>query len=308
MPCRYAIPGLLFLLLVLPACAPQSPATSELQPNTAFNLAQKPQGKFPQSVPYSKDVDPETEMWEIVKDSKFLSDFDTFLREYPNGKFSKHASLRRDQLRRNKNSSKLKQSTKKVLASTASDATPPPPAPPIFETFDSEPQLSLFPRIGESRPVNEKIDYWQKHIDAFLETSGFAQGKGVNGSNGWTLRGSKSFVSSGFFSPLSVERKTNYRLSFDSKADLQEGGQVRVVVLEFREFQWIGEQYSQNQLDNNLIKSRSGFIVKGKHNWERHNFDFTTTSNTGMIHVSLLFEGKQNTGRAFFDNIRIEKQ
>lgn len=186
---------------------------------------------------------------------------------------------------------------------------PPPPMPPISETFDGTPQLSLFPRIGGNRPADddsEQLGYWKTFIEHLQRTSGIARGAGVDGSDSWSFRGNEGVNSLGFFSPLAVKPQGNYRVTFDFRGDLPEKGEAGVGVLEFKEFLWIGDQFTEKQLRDNLLAAQVGIRLEGKQEWATHNFDFTVSPATGMVHLILFREGEQSRVPVYFDNIHIE--
>ena len=99
-----------------------------------------------------------------------------------------------------------------------------PPVSPIFEDFQGEPTLSLFPRIGDFRPADgdERLPYWNTFIDHATKVSGLVENP-EDGNKAWSFRSVNTIDSLGFFSPLSVEPNTTYNVSFKLKAELPEG-------------------------------------------------------------------------------------
>ena len=62
---------------------------------------------------------------------------------------------------------------------------PRPPAPPLVETFDRAPQLSLFARIGDFRPEEDdevRLPFWRTYIEHLLQTSGVVKADPVSGN------------------------------------------------------------------------------------------------------------------------------
>ena len=100
----------------------------------------------------------------------------------------------------------------------------PPPTPPIRENFEGQPQLTLFPRVGDYQPEpgNERYPFWRTFIDHLVKVSGLLQDKS-SGNKVWSIRGINTIDSVGFFSPLAVEPETTYHVSFKLIADLAEG-------------------------------------------------------------------------------------
>lgn len=188
---------------------------------------------------------------------------------------------------------------------------PPPPAPPIIETFDGEPQLSLFPRAGAFRPEDddsEGLSYWKTFLDHLLKTSGIAAGAGRDGSRAWSVRSIKGLDSVAFFSPLAVEPETAYRVSFFLKGELPEKGEAGIGVLEFDEFLWIGDQFTETMAREHQSGSHEGIRLTGtREDWQEHAFTFTTSAQTGMIHLILFREGEAMRKPVLFDDIRIAR-
>lgn len=189
-------------------------------------------------------------------------------------------------------------------------AAPTPPTPPLRETFDGEPQLSLFPRTGAARPTDDsdEFGYWSAFIDHIQRTSGVGNGSGSDGSRAWTIRGIKGLDSIAFFSPLAVTANTGYRVAFDFKGELPKGAKAGIGVLEFARFLWIGEQFTLAQLQEHQTGLHPGIALTGNQAWQRHTFTFTTSPRTGMIHLILFRDGAMDREKpVWFDNIVIEE-
>lgn len=187
---------------------------------------------------------------------------------------------------------------------------PTPPAPPVFETFDGEPQLSLFPRAGAFRPKDEDeqgIAYWSTFLDHLLKTSGVIGGAGKEGDRAWSIRSIKGIDSVAFFAPLAVEPDTGYRIDFSLKGELPEKGEAGIGVLEFDQFLWIGDQFTEAITREHLTGSHEGVRLSGPRDWEDHSFNFVTAANTRMVHLILFREGEPDRKPVLFDDIRVVK-
>jgi hypothetical protein len=182
-----------------------------------------------------------------------------------------------------------------------------PPAPPLTETFEGEPQLSLFPRAGDVRPeeTEERFPYWKTFIEHIVKTSGPANIKREMGSRSWALRGIKTIDSVGFFSPLAVQPATSYQVTFQIKTELAEGASAGIGVLEFYEFLWIGNQFTEAQLNEFVTRSQEGVRLTGTRDWEKQSFTFTTDPQTNMIHLIFFREGEHDRKPVLFDDISI---
>ncbi len=182
------------------------------------------------------------------------------------------------------------------------------PAPPLFETFDGAPQLSLFPRIGDYRPEDDDsvaLPYWRTYLEHLVKISSVGAVDG-GGNRAFALRGIKGLDSVGFFSPLAVSPETTYEVSFRARTRLPEGGTAGVGVLEYDRFLWISEQYAETLDRQHRRGMHAGVVLSGVNDWERHAFRFTTGADTGMIHLILFREGAVEREPVFFDDIRIE--
>jgi hypothetical protein len=192
---------------------------------------------------------------------------------------------------------------------TGAGEEPAPPAPPVVETFDGEPQLSLFPRVAEFRPEDEKSQeqgVWAAFIDHVLRTSGVVPRGGEEEGNAWSVRGIKGLESVGFFAPLGVEPQQSYKLSFSYRGELPEGGSAGIGILEFDRFLWIGEQFTEAMLREHQTGQQSGVKLHGNSDWTEQTFTFTTSPNSRMIHLVLFRDGTADRQPVFFDNIAVE--
>jgi len=193
-------------------------------------------------------------------------------------------------------------------ASVETVEPPGPPEPPLLETFEKDPQLSLFPRAGNARPEDddkEKLPYWNTFMEHMMRTSGLVRSDGKDGSRGWAIKGIRGIDSIAFFSPIAVRPGTTYRISFSFSGEIPEGGSAGIGILEFDEFLWIGEQYTESLLKEHMTGSHEGVRLTGVQEWKEHSFEFTSGPRTHMIHVILFREGEQDRTPVFFDDIGI---
>lgn len=183
-----------------------------------------------------------------------------------------------------------------------------PPTPPISENFEGQPQLSLFPRIGNVRPEEstEEFRFWTSFIDHLNRTSGIAADTRPDSKRCWSLRGIGDLESVAFFAPLAVEPSARYRISARLKTVLPEGAAAGLGVLEFREFLWIGEQFTAAQMQQYGLHATQGTKLTGKNDWTEATFDFETGPETRMIHLLLFREGTKDREPVFFDDISVE--
>jgi hypothetical protein len=183
-----------------------------------------------------------------------------------------------------------------------------PPAPPIKETFDSSPQLSLFPRVGDYQPESdsERHPFWRTFIDHFSKVSGLLQ-EPESGNKAWSFRGINTIDSVAFFSPIGVEPETTYRISYKIKTELPEEAKTGLGVLEFSKFLWIGEQYSEETTKEYLLGSQIGVEMTGNIDWETKEFMLVTGSKTRMIHLVFYRDGEHSRMPVLIDDIEIRK-
>lgn len=189
----------------------------------------------------------------------------------------------------------------------AEKAPPEPPSPPIREDFEGEPQLSLFPRVGDFRPDDEekdRIGYWLTFIDHLKKTSGLVQSS-TDGNHAWGFRSINTIDSVGYFSPLAVLPGTTYRVDFRIQADLPEGASAGIGLMEFRQFLWEGDQLTEKMFSDNALRVTEGIRLTGQHGWERQSFTFTTSPETHMIHLVLFRDGLDSKQGVLFDDISV---
>lgn len=182
-----------------------------------------------------------------------------------------------------------------------------PPTPPLTETFEAAPQLSLFPRAGDVRPeeTEERFPYWKTFIEHIVKTSGPANIERENGKTSWALRGIKTIDSVGYFSPLAVQPETSYKVKLQIKTELTEGASAGVGILEFSEFLWIGNQFTEAEMNLYGTGSQEGVRLTGTRDWEEQSFTFTTGPQTNMIHLIFFREGEHDRNPVLFDDISI---
>jgi hypothetical protein len=189
------------------------------------------------------------------------------------------------------------------------EAEPPPPGVPVTETFEREPQLSLFARVASYRPADtdsEGLGFWTTYIDHIQRTSGMRPKSGRDNSNGWVIQGIKGMSSVAFFAPLAVKPSTRYHVSFDCKGELPKDASAGIGILEFKEFLWIGEQFTEELTKKYQSGAYSGIAMKSKSDWQNYSFDFTTSPQAGMIHLILYRDGNMDREKpVIFDNISI---
>lgn len=182
-----------------------------------------------------------------------------------------------------------------------------PPTPPMLEDFQSNPKLSLFPRVGDFRPANEddRLPYWKTFIDHLAKVTGVVESP-EDGNRAWSFRSINTVDSLGYFSPLAVEPATRYQVSFKLKAELPEEASAGIGIIEFNEFLWIGEQYSEETFNKHYRGVHEGVRLTGNIDWEEHSFTFTTGPETQMIHIILFREGAHERSGVLYDDIKIE--
>lgn len=189
------------------------------------------------------------------------------------------------------------------------EAEPTPPAIPVTETFEREPQFSLFARVGAYRPTDddsESLGVWTTDIDHIQRTSGMRPEIGRDNSHGWVIQGIKEMSSIAFFAPLAVKPATRYHVSFDFKGELPKGAGAGISVSEFTEFLWIGEQFTEVLSKKYQCGFFPGKGVKSRDDWQNYAFNFTTSPQAGMIHLVLYRDGNMDSEKpVFFDNIAI---
>jgi hypothetical protein len=206
------------------------------------------------------------------------------------------------------NTATLEQETTPSEEQAASESNPErtPPQPPILEDFQGQPQLSLFPRVGDYQPDpdSERHPYWRTFIDHLVKVTGVAENP-EDGSRGWVFRSNNTIDSLGYFAPLAVEPNKNYQVSFKLMIDLGEGASAGIGILEFNEFLWIGEQYTEETFKKHYRGSHEGKRLTGK-TGGLQTFNFTTGPDTNMIHIILFREGPHDRNALMFDDIEIK--
>lgn len=197
----------------------------------------------------------------------------------------------------------------KAQETKTTGTTPTPPGIPVTETFDGAPQLSLFPRVASFRPAaddSKGLGFWTTYIDHIQRTSGMRPKSGRDDSNGWTIHGIKGISSVAFFSPLAVKPATRYHVTFDFKGDIPKDASAGIGALEFKEFLWIGEQFTEEMITKYESGAFAGITLKNKRDWQRHSFEFTTSPQARMIHLILHYDGALDREKpVFFDNIAV---
>lgn len=195
-------------------------------------------------------------------------------------------------------------------APEAAAGVPRSPVPPVFESFDGQPQLSLFPRIGDFRPEDddsEALPFWRTYIDHLTRISGLVQMPAPLGrGNAWAIRSLGQLESVAFFSPLEVAPETAYRFSALLKTDLPPGASAGIGVLEFDTFLWVGEQYPRSLAEKHQTGAREGARLEGNNDWRPIAFDFTTGPRTRMVHLIFFREGEESREPVLIDDVRFE--
>jgi hypothetical protein len=181
-----------------------------------------------------------------------------------------------------------------------------PPGPPLLENFQAAPQLRLFPWVGDFRPAiaDGQQTRWQTLIKQLIRGTSIAEDQ-ATGSRAWVFSGIEGNSSSGYFAPLRVEPQTTYQVSFKLTADLQKDSTVGIRIIEFDEFLWIGEQYTEEQYKAHYQGDHKGKCLTGKAKGQQ-SIIFTTGADTHMIHL-VLFQKETTAGdRIMFDDIQVK--
>ena len=202
-------------------------------------------------------------------------------------------------------------STEEAPATTEGSPPPPtedrpPPTPPLKEDFQGEPRISLFPRVGDFQPPldDETHSYWRTFIEHLVKITRVVENKG-DGNRGWAFRSIDSIDSVGYFAPVAVEPETDYQVTFEMTADLPEGASAGVGILEFDEFLWIGEQYTEGIYQKHSQGFQEGLRFAGTVRGLQ-TFTFRTGPNTRMVHMVLFREGPHDRSSSLiFDNLEI---
>lgn len=198
---------------------------------------------------------------------------------------------------------------------TASSDTPgpagTPPAPPLREDFEGEPQLSLFPRVGDFRPEDddqEGLSYWGTYIDHLARTSGVLANREKGRGHAFGFRGIKTVDSVGFFSPLAVEPDHAYRVDFRLWSQLAPGGTTGAGILEYDTFLFIPEQFPRSLSEKHFQRSQLGIRLADDHAGEMQGFTFRTGPDTRMIHLVFFREGTPDRNPVVIDDIAIHPE
>lgn len=196
-----------------------------------------------------------------------------------------------------------------TAASTAADEAPETPTPPLYETFEKEPQLSLFPRVGDFQPPrgDERHPFWETFIDHLTRTSGLSRSPDEPPNHAWSFRSINTIDSAAFFAPVAVEPQTGYTVSFRMQTDLPEGASAGGGILEFDQFLWVGEQFTEETQQEHLSAPPTvGVTLEGKHSLdELQQFTITTGPQTRMLHLVFFREGEHSRQTVLLDDISI---
>ncbi len=188
---------------------------------------------------------------------------------------------------------------------------PVPPTPPIREDFEGEPQLSLFPRVGDFRPEDhdqEGLSFWATYIDHLSRTSGVLANKDNLKGHAFGFRSIKGVDSVGFFSPLAVEPGGDYRVGYRLWSTLSPGGTTGVGILEYDEFLFIPEQFPKSLSEKHFVKSQLGVKLTDDHDGKLQSFTFRVGPKTRMIHLVFFREGTPDRNPVVIDDIEIRRQ
>ncbi|PLX79551.1 MAG: hypothetical protein C0615_02295 [Desulfuromonas sp.] len=205
-------------------------------------------------------------------------------------------------------SDKAETPTQKASPDQAEEQERIPPTPPLFEDFQAKPVLSIFPRVGDYQPApdDERHPFWLTFIDHLNKVSGLLSNR-EDGNKAWSFRSVNTIDSVAFFAPLKVEPATTYHVSYRIRAELPEDAKTGIGVLEFDEFLWDGEQYTEETTKKHLLRSSVGIELTGSIEWEERSFEFQTTPKTEMIHLVFYRDGAHSRDPVLIDDIRIEK-
>lgn len=185
---------------------------------------------------------------------------------------------------------------------------PTPPRPPVVETFQSSPQLSLFPRLGDFRPEDDedRLRFWLSYREHLVKISGLVEIDPTTGNKAFIFRGIKRIDSVGHFAPLEVKPNTSYRIGIKLKAELPEGATAGLGIIEYKQFLWVGEQYPESLHKKFFLANRELLRVNRTDGWQSFDFEFTTGPQTGMIHLVLFREGPaSNRMPVLVDNLSV---
>lgn len=180
-----------------------------------------------------------------------------------------------------------------------------PPRPPLREDFKGEPQLPLFPRVGEFQPPSgsERFAAWRASIQQLVKVTGVAENQ-ADGSRGWVFRSINTTDALGFFSPIAVKPGRIYQVTFKLLADLPAGASAGIRILEFDEFLWIAEQYTEETYTRHFRGAQEGRRLTGRGHGIQ-TFAFSTGPETRMVHLFLFREGPHDDNSLMFNDIEI---
>ena len=180
-----------------------------------------------------------------------------------------------------------------------------PPRPPLRENFQAEPKLSFFPRVGAFQPPRDSGRHpdWRTGINQLVKVTGVAE-NAADGSRGWVFRSINAIDSLGYFAPIAVEPDRIYQVTFKLIADLPAGASAGMSILEFDEFLWIAEQYTEETYNRHFQGVHEGRRLTGKgHGMQA--FVFATGPETRMVHLVMFREGTHDGNSLMFDDIEI---
>ncbi len=189
-----------------------------------------------------------------------------------------------------------------------SEPAPSPPEPPIRETFQGAPQLSLFPRLGDFRPEDDedRLPYWRTYREHLLKISGVVLTDQSSGNRAFSFRGIKGIDSIGHFTPLAVEPNRSYMLNLKLKAELEEQATAGIGLIEYREFLWLGEQYPESLHRQIFLSSQELLRLQKTDGWQEFQLPFQTGPKARMIHLIFFREGTADRAAVLVDDVRIE--
>ncbi len=194
-------------------------------------------------------------------------------------------------------------------SSVAEEQTP--PTPPLYEDFQATPQISLFPRAGSFQPEADDgkgFQFWLTYIDHLTRTSGPVQtGTETEPNTSFGYRAIKGLDSIGVFSPIAVSPATSYEVKALMSCDLIEEASAGIGVLEFKEFLWRGEQFSETLAKEHQVGTQQGIKLSGKIEKQVQSFTFTTGPQTRMIHLVFFRDGAQDRNPVVIDDIEIKE-
>lgn len=183
-----------------------------------------------------------------------------------------------------------------------------PPKPPLLETFEGSPVLSLFPWVGDFRPQESdstRMAYWKTYREHLEKTSGILSGGTEKTNHAFGFRGLKGADSLGFFSPIGVEPGRSYSISLRVQADLPEDASTGLGITEFSEFLWIPGQYGEDTFRRYHLRSQELFRLRETKGWETRHLIFNTGPQTRMIHLVFFREGVPDKTGILIDDIVI---